>query len=185
MPELPEVVTDDDLPELADLVIEPDVDDQRYHVVTIDGGRYALSRPGPDGTWRMLTPAEAESLAQAWNDDPREGSTAVVAEVVIYDRDPAHYSSGTAAETARGGQGGGAKPGPATTDRIGDVAYGIGRDRGGKVTVVMTAFRSLDDAQTTADNANKQPNVYADLILGRQPDDEYFVVERAWRRVHG
>ena len=81
---------------------QPHADEDRWHVVvitdakTLRRGLAALSRraPGPDGTpfsgpWGALTLDEAESLAAAWNADPREGGTAHVAELYRYDNDPA------------------------------------------------------------------------------------------------
>ena len=78
----------------------PDLDtapDTAYFVVVVrdpDGSVHALSRrqDGPQGPftgpWGLLTQQDADGLAKAYNDDPREGGTAEAAEVFRFDNDP-------------------------------------------------------------------------------------------------
>ncbi len=79
-----------------DDVLDDENDEGRWHIVVIDQpiGFSALSRRDPGergpftGEWRLLSESEAEELAQAFNDDPREGGTAHVVEVYRFDGDP-------------------------------------------------------------------------------------------------
>lgn len=97
-------------------------------------------------------------------------------------------TSGTAAEAARGAAGGGADTdSPATT--IGPTRYALARHRPGTADEIVYTdtgpgdFWDLADAQKVVDNANLWPNDTADHRLHRQPGDEFYLVERVWRRV--